>query len=160
MFGNRNLKTLVIEPLKQLKLGTYIIALSVIFAVIIAAVFVFVFIEQYQHVMELFKVVNPEAKYQMLTNDIFSKNAIRLGLILLGFIGLTLFTVFSVTHKYYGPIVAINRFVKAISEGDYSQRVVLRKQDELQDLAAKLNHMAESIEKRHGSSSEKTKNAQ
>ena len=148
--ANRNLNTILIEPFKQMKLGIYVIAVSLTFSALTDMVFLNAYFEQYQHVMELFKVVDPNRQWEMVVNDIFYKNAVRIGVLIGTFILLTFSIVFHVTHKYYGPLVSIRRFVLGISKGDYSQRVVLRKRDELQDLAANLNQMAESLQKRHG----------
>ncbi|SMF14371.1 HAMP domain-containing protein [Pseudobacteriovorax antillogorgiicola] len=147
---NRNLKAVLIEPFKQMKLGIYVIAVSLTFTALTALVFLNAFFEQYQHVMEMFQIVDPKNQYEMVTNDVFYKNAVRIGILLVSFIVVTLSVVFHVTHKYYGPLVSINRFVDGVTKGDYSQRVVIRRGDELQDLAHSLNKMAETLQKRHG----------
>lgn len=150
----RNMGAVVIEPFKQMKLGIYVIAVSLSFVVLTALVFLNAFFEQYQHVMEVFQVIDPKNQWAMVTNDVFFKNAIRLGVLLVSFIAVILSVVFHVTHKYYGPLVSINRFVEGVSRGDYSQRVVIRKGDELQELAQNLNKMAENLQKKHGVPSE------
>ena len=127
----------------------YVVALASAFVVLTGFVFLNAFTEQYQHVMEIFQVVDPTYKWELVTNDVFIKNAIRLGILLTVFIVSLFYVVFKVTHKYYGPLVSIARFVDGISKGDYSQRLVLRKGDELQQLAKDLNQMAENLEKRH-----------
>ena len=146
----RNLSAVMIEPFKQMKLGIYVIAVSLSFVVLTALVFLNAFFEQYQHVMEVFQVIDPKNQWAMVTNDVFFKNAIRLGVLLVSFIAVIFSVVFHVTHKYYGPLVSINRFIEGVAKGDYSQRVVIRKGDELQDLAQNLNKMAENMQKRHG----------
>lgn len=52
------------------------------------------------------------------------------------------------THKVYGPLVSIHRFVKSLRGGDYSARLQLRPSDELQELATDLNDLAETLERR------------
>ena len=133
-----------------MKLGIYVIALAVTFSSLTALVFLNAYFEQYQHVMELFQVVDPNSQWEMVVNDVFYKNAIRIGVLLLSFVVVSFSIVFHVTHKYYGPLVSIKRFVDGVTQGDYSQRVVLRRKDELQDLAESLNGMAEELQKRHG----------
>lgn len=149
---NRNIKTLVIEPFKQMKLGIYVLVVALAFVCLTALVFLNAFSEQYKHVMEIFQVVDPNNRWELITNDVFYTNIIRLGVLLLTFVVSLFAIVFRVTHKYYGPLVSIERFVEAMSKGDYTQRVVIRRGDELQDLAAKLNHMATELESRHGNS--------
>jgi HAMP domain-containing protein len=47
-------------------------------------------------------------------------------------------------------LVGIERFVDQIADGDYRRRVIVRRGDDLVRLAAKLNAMAESLEKKYG----------
>jgi nitrate/nitrite-specific signal transduction histidine kinase len=81
---------------------------------------------------------------------VFYTNISRVGALLVTFIVVLFVVVFRSTHKYYGPLVSIERFVDQIAEGDYSKRVVIRRSDELQRLAARLNLMAQKLEERHG----------
>ena len=73
---------------------------------------------------------------------------IKMRKLALVYIVLLFFTVFRLTHRYYGPLVSIERFVGDIANGDYSRRVTIRKRDELQSLVKKLNHMADELEKK------------
>ena len=129
---HRNLRTILIEPFKQIKLGVYVIALTSTFIFLMGLLFVNAFSEQYQHVMEIFQVVDPKFKWQLVTNDIFKTNVVRMVVLLVVFVISLLLVIFRVTNKYYGPLVSIERFVDSIANGDYSQRLVLRRGDELQ----------------------------
>ena len=151
--GKRTFRYLLIEPFSQIKLGVYVIAITLIFLGLLSAFFVNSFNEQYQHVMEIFRVVDPKFQWQLVTNDIFYTNVVRFGALTVVFILSLFLVIFRVTHKYYGPLVAIERFVEAITDGDYDQRVVIRKGDELQVVVEKLNKMAQSLEERHSDAS-------
>jgi HAMP domain-containing protein len=122
-----------------------------VFVCLTAALFVLSFSEQYQHVMSIFSVIDPDMKWELVTNDVFYQNAWRLGILLIGFIAVLLFVVFRLTHRYYGPLVSIERFVDEVTAGEYDKRVTIRNRDELQTLAAKLNMMAEQLQSKHGS---------
>jgi len=50
------------------------------------------------------------------------------------------------THRIIGPTVALKRHIRALKDGLYSHRVHLRKHDELKDMAADLNELAEILE--------------
>lgn len=147
----RTFSSMVIEPFKQMKFGIYIIAISVAFTAAAGALFMFAFNEQYQQVMSIFSVVDPNLQWELVANDVFEKNAWRLAALLFGFIAVLMIVVFKMTHKYYGPLVSVERFVDEITKGEYYSRVSIRTSDELQDLAAKLNNMAQSLENKHGS---------
>jgi signal transduction histidine kinase len=53
------------------------------------------------------------------------------------------------THRLIGPTLPIRRHIKALRDGLYSHRVVLRKHDGLQDVADELNALAKTLEERH-----------
>jgi signal transduction histidine kinase len=53
------------------------------------------------------------------------------------------------SHRIYGPIVPINRFIEALSSGEYTARIALRKGDDMIELKDALNRLAEALEKRH-----------
>lgn len=50
------------------------------------------------------------------------------------------------SHKMAGPVYHFERVCKAITKGDYSQRVHLRKGDQLTDLQEEFNKMMDRIE--------------
>lgn len=69
-------------------------------------------------------------------------NFIWVVLILVASFGLMSVIVF---HRLVGPIYVIQRALKKISEGDITQDVCLRKNDELKDTAVELQNMIENI---------------
>lgn len=146
---DRKLRNTVIEPFKQFKIGVYIVVTTFIFIVCAGYLFMSSFWQQYQHVMSIFEVVDPNLQWEVITNDVFFSNIIKVSALFLLFMLLTMAMVFKLTHRYYGPLVSIEKFVDQVANGDYSSRVALRKKDELQRLAAKLNTMAEHLEQRH-----------
>lgn len=146
----RTLKSTLIEPFRQIRFGIYVISISVLFVIASALLFITAFNDQYQHVMGIFNIVDPNLKWELVTNAVFYKNAIRLGILLASFVVVMFGVVFRLTHRYYGPLVSIERFVEALSAGEYNKRVFIRNKDELQRLVAKLNIMADILEKRHG----------
>ena len=50
------------------------------------------------------------------------------------------------SHRIAGPIDRMKKFLEAAGKGDYSQRIILRKKDELQDLAEAMNKLVEKLE--------------
>ncbi len=147
----RSLRSLIIEPFQQVKLGLYAVAVSLVFMALAGYVFHRSFDEQYQNVMKIFAVTDPDMQWQVLNNDIYKSNLKILIGLLLAFISSMLFVVFRMTHKYYGPLVSVERFSDMISQGKYFERVQVRKGDELGRLASKLNAMAAELERKHGS---------
>ena len=147
----RKLSRLLIEPFKQIRFGVYIILICIGFVGASAWLFMSTWSEQYQHVMDLFANMDEEAKTAFLRDDIFHSNILKLIAFFVVFLVVMFLTIFNLTHRYYGPLVSIGRFLDQMVEGDYTARVSIRKKDELQDVARKLNTLAESLERRHGS---------
>ena len=145
--AKREVKSTLIEPFRQIKFGAYVISASVAFVLFVAVMFVLAFYEQYQHVMSLFNITDVKDQMELVTNDIFYRNAIAIGLMLVGYIIGMFIMVFKLTHRYYGPLVFIERFVGEMTEGKFRRRVKIRKGDELQRLTDLLNTMAETFEK-------------
>ena len=145
----RKFAAAIIEPFKQFKIGIYVIFISFIFTGLALFLFILAFWQQYLHVMNIFEVVNPAMQWEMLTNEVFRTNIIKVTVLFSAFVLVIMAVVFKVTHNYYGPLVSIERFVDLVARGDYHQRISIRKTDELSRLAGKLNNMAEQLESRH-----------
>lgn len=80
--------------------------------------------------------------------------AIQQSMVTIGIVGTVLLAVLAVgvlilSHRIYGPLVPIKKFITQIREGDYAARVSIRDDDELHDLVTELNEMAVTLEKRH-----------
>lgn len=146
----RSAKSTLIEPFQQIKLGVYVVVISLIFMAAAGYLFHRSFLQQYQHVMRLFDISDPDTQWQVLNNDIYQSNLKYLVILLLLFITSMLIVVIRMTHRYYGPLVSIERFSESISQGKYFERVQVRRGDELTRLAEKLNAMAKELERKHG----------
>lgn len=55
-----------------------------------------------------------------------------------------------ITHRFYGPLVQIRRYLKSLTGGDYSERLKIRKYDEFHDIVKLLNELGTELQKRHG----------
>ena len=149
----RNLKSTLVEPFKQIKLGLYVMVVTFSFVLVAGYFYRQAFEEQYAHVMEIFDVVEEATQEEVVVNDIFLKNRIKLAAVFIIFIAVMFTVIFRMTHKYNGPLVSIERFVQQIKDGHYDKRVSIRKGDELVRLTELLNSMAETLESRHGEKS-------
>lgn len=145
---SRKLKTLVIEPFKQFRIGLWVIGFSVIFLMTAISLYKSAYAEQYSKVAEHFNVVGKNLE-ELNNDDIFEKNYKIIAGVFIIYLVLLISIVLYFTHKVYGPLVSIERFIGELSEGDYSKRIRLRKKDDMQRLAGKLNDLAKSLEDRH-----------
>lgn len=142
----RSIQTLLIEPFRQIKLGLYVVLSSLLFIGLASYLVFGAFKEQYEHIMTLFNVVDPEAQWSLIVNEVFIRNAIKISTLFGGYLLFLLVMVFRLTHRYYGPLVAIERFLGELQRGNYSARVSVRRKDELQGLVTQLNQLAEGLQ--------------
>ena len=145
----RSWKTILVDPFKQVRIGAYVIGLTLLFTLTLVGIVANTFWSQYQQVMELFAIADPRTQWELVLNDIFIRNIGLIGLLALAFVATMTYFIFKITHRYYGPLVSIERFVEQLTVGNYTARVIIRKGDELQSLVRRLNSMADSLEKRH-----------
>lgn len=146
----RRLVPMLTEFFWHSRFGLQVVAVTLIFLGC-ASFFIYqAFEEQYQSVAEIFKVVNPELKHELVFNDILIRNVILLVISILAYIVAMVILIIRSRHKYSGPLVSVQKFIEAVTRGEYSHRIVIRKGDEMQELVVALNEMAEHLERRHG----------
>ncbi len=65
--------------------------------------------------------------------------------------GVCFYFILKLTHRFFGPLIPIYRHLELMEQGHFESRIVLRKEDELKDLASKLNHLTETLHQKYGS---------
>jgi hypothetical protein len=134
----------LVEPYFQIKLGLMFIIVNIIFSALIAGATWWILSDVFGAVKTYFDLTGNDAA---LTVGKFSTPMIMIAAIVISFIGTTFYVAVHYTHKIYGPLISINRFVDELVEGKAPQRLSLRDGDELQDLASKLNILADMYKK-------------
>lgn len=145
----RTLRAYLVEPFKQIRFGLHVVAVSLGFTGLLGWLFVRASREQYQQVVDIFEVTET---LDLMANDVFVRNAFLIGGTLAAFCGTMMFVVIRRTHKMYGPMVSIMRFLGELSRGNYAVRIHIRERDDFQNLVERLNDLAETLHKRYGSS--------
>lgn len=143
----RSFRAYLVEPFKQIRFGLHVAFVSLSFAAIFSYVFLEAFREQYQQVFELFNVADQTA---LIENDIFIRNKAKLTLTIAAFIVATLYVVVRRTHRMYGPMISIMRFVAELKKGNYAVRIHVRERDDFQNFVTELNALAVELQKKHG----------
>ncbi len=151
MNHKRSIRNYVIEPFKQIKFGIYILTLCSFFLITSIALTTYAFFVQYEQIMEMFHVVDPNLRWELVLNDVFYQNGLMILSFYFVFIAGLMSMVFILTHRIYGPLVNIHRFIDELKKGNYACRISLRKKDELQKLASELNQLAEELEEKNDS---------
>jgi HAMP domain-containing protein len=75
------------------------------------------------------------------------------GVVIMSVMTFALWTYFS--HRIFGPTVPIRRQIENLCAGKYSERIQLRKYDELKDVAGALNRLAEVLENKENADLQK-----
>lgn len=129
-----------VEPYRQVRLGLVFLVVNFVFAALIFGVFAYYLWDVYHAMVSYFELSGPQG------GEILSKLATPMlwgaGLILV-FVITTILVSVRYTHAIYGPLVSIHRYLDDILEEKHVSPLALRDSDQLQDLAKKLNTVAE-----------------
>lgn len=139
----RGAKSWFVEPYRQVKLGLIVIVVNFIFAALIFGVFGYYMWDVYATVAGYFQLSQAESSDAL---GKFAMPAMIGGALILLFIVTTLLISVRYTHQIYGPLVSIHRFIDDLLEGQVPTPLVLRKGDQLTELAQKLNQLAEKVQ--------------
>jgi len=140
---NRKARNFLLKPGLQLKLAFYILLLSLIF-VFITVLFGKLYFEQ-TYITLVDNTTQSEYIHAIVTQQIHDFKSLSL-LLLAVYTVMIVLVAMVYTHRMIGPTLPIMRHVKALKEGFYSHRVVLREYDCFQELADELNELAETLE--------------
>jgi HAMP domain-containing protein len=147
---DRKMKNFVIAPNRQFRLAT---------ALIVTGLFIFLAFFGFELWMmsSIVKSLSPLAPadsnlHEVLADSLWWSWA-AFYLIAFIFSLAVLVGTIVVSHRYFGPVVALRRHIGALLNGEYEHRTHLRKSDELKELAADLNQLSEHFESRAKSNS-------
>jgi len=136
--------SLLVEPYVQVRLGLMIALLNLIFAVVITLVFGFYLWDVFKAMETYFQLNQTES---LLTWSKFVWPLIAGGVLVATFIVMTFFIIVKYTHKIYGPLISIYRFLDDLIEDKNPSPLKLRESDELGDLVERLNKIYEKYHK-------------
>lgn len=139
----RKLRNLLIKPQGQLRTAMAVFAAGFVFLSVLFAILLFRLNNLIQD------LANNIAVPEQAVSDTAWTLLVTYAVLLFSFLLCSVVIVLFATHRYLGPMVPIERLVKALREGRYDERVRLRKNDEFQDLADELNLLAETLATRH-----------
>jgi len=136
------LGSMLVEPYVQIRLGLMIVMLNLVFAVLIACVFGYYIWDVFKAMETYFQLNQAES---LVTWSKFAWPLAAGGLLVTVFIGLTFYITIKYTHKIYGPLISVHRFLDVILEGGKPEPLKLRNNDELGGLVEKLNQVYEKL---------------
>ena len=80
--------------------------------------------------------------------EIFHAVNLRLAVSLVLVSFLWIFVGIMASHRIAGPVFRMKRYLDSVADGNYSERLTLRKKDELKDLADAINRLVDKLGKR------------
>jgi len=144
---NRRLKNIIIAPNKQLKLAFFSVMTGLATLLLFFAFQIWLF-------TSMIRNISPALPEDMNLEPVLA-DSIHWSWI--GFIlGAVFFAVLvsSVTivisHRIYGPMIAIRKHIAAILGGKYDHKTTLRKNDEFKEVADDLNKLSEILREKAG----------
>lgn len=137
MKNQRRWKNLLVSPESQIEYGTLFLAVSIV----VHAITTLICLETY---------AAWKAKAVEMNGVPLAAMILALVLVYLLLYGFAFLLGLVISHRLYGPMVAVERFVARLREGDYSARLALRRRDDakVRALADNLNELAADLEKK------------
>lgn len=106
-----------------------------------------VLMNQISRTLQQIDPTNPDLALELLNQTAFWLSLV--GTLGIGVAGLmTIYFSIKLSHRLLGPVVPIKRILTDLTNGNYSSRIRLRKNDELKSVAEALNILAETLEKK------------
>jgi len=140
----RKARNFLLKPGIQLRLTLYVLLLSFTFA-LLAVLFGNLYFEQ-TFVTLLQSTDQSEYVQRILARQTGEFKELAL-LLLSGYVLLMIVVTVIFTHRLIGPIIPIQRHVKALQEGRFTHRISQRRHDDaFNELVEQLNTLAETLQ--------------
>lgn len=136
----RGFKSWFVEPYRQVKLGILFLLLNMAFAGLMFGIFGYYVWDIYQTLAVIFKLTSDQS------SEILEKFQIPIivgAILILVFIIASIMLAVRYTHRIYGPLVSIHRFIDDYLQGVKVSPLNLRESDQLKELAEKLNQLVD-----------------
>lgn len=146
----RSIRNFLIEPMAQVRMGLRVIVIAMAFLVAMTLVITSGFFTQYTMLIDTNFQPGAGSSAGDLVMEVFFRHTIALSVIFVTFIIVLIGAVIYYTHRIYGAMVALRRFIDDLSAGNYDKRCQLRATDELQSLAESLNGLAQTLQTKYG----------
>jgi len=140
----RGVGSYLVEPYKQIQIGLVFVLLNLVFSALIFGIFGYYVFDMYASVAEYFQLSGTAE------SEVWAKfqTPIFVGLILMiAFIVVTLWVSITYTHRLYGPLVSVNRYLDDLADGKNVGPLKLRRKDELDGMADRLNRVVSKLRK-------------
>jgi methyl-accepting chemotaxis protein len=142
--NQRNTRNYLLKPMVQVRLGLYSIILGVLFA---AGTLGVLYAALDRTTTLLLGLIDEKAEATRIISQQFEQTAIYLVVLSVVFVVSTVSVSILYTHRLVGPTYAFRRHLRALRDGRYEVRTLLRKNDAFTEVADDLNQLAEELQR-------------
>ena len=153
----RKLKNFFLQPLLQIRLGLYSVLLAVFFSSIIFSILYLNLIDVATIIQTL---TDSGSGTRALFHEYISQTTWSIVSLILVFVASSIMISVTYTHKLVGPTVAFRHHLQKLRQGNFKDRIALRKGDAFGEIAWELNQLTELLEQHQGSIPENHKRAE
>ena len=143
----RRIKNFLLQPLLQVRLGIYSISLALVFSLMVGGLLYLNFYRFYDLVLEL---TDLRDEVTVLLESYIHDTTWWVGACIGVYLIMSVTVSIVYTHKLVGPTYAFRRHIANLGRGEYSSRVILRKNDAFLEVAEDLNRLAAVLEQKYG----------
>ena len=142
--SQRKIRNFLLQPLIQIRIAAWSALASAVFSLAIALVFYF----SLRSLAEAFSNVGhlDDETINRTYNMFEGVRLSALGLLLTQVLVSVVVSIVT-THRLVGPTVAFRQQIRALINGKYGQKVILRNNDAFQEVALDLNELSEQLQK-------------
>ena len=151
--NQRKIKNIVVEPMKQYKYALMNFCIMIIGAFAVMSIL----LQTVQRLLGQAMIVagaDPELLNLAVAGQaraFMLRAALLFPILGLGCMAIAL----RLTHRFLGPQISIKRHIQRMIDGDYDAKCMIRRDDELHEVANKLNELAAALRERRGYDSER-----
>lgn len=135
----RGIRSWLVDPYLQVRLGLFFIVINLIFAALTLATFLYYSWDMYVSIASYYELTSSQSTVAF---EKFKTPVMIFGSLTLAFVIITLVVSIRYTHRIYGPLVSIHRYLDGLLAGEKPATLKLRESDQLKELAEKLNSLA------------------
>lgn len=146
--NQRNTRNYLLKPMVQVRLGLYSIVIGVLFA---AGTLGVLYAALDRTLTLLLSLISEKDEAHRIIEQQFEQAALYLVVLCVVFVVSTVSVSILYTHRLVGPTYAFRRHLKALRDGRYEVRTMLRKHDAFTEVADDLNLLAEELQRGAGS---------
>ena len=133
---------------RRYQLGLALLLLSILFVVVIVAVFLTHYSLLSIIVDNSIRSGTPHTAVQLI-NMAMRPLIVVVIIILIIFVLVALYLIY-VTHRTAGPLYQLKQAMDKVGKGDFSTKIQIRREDEIHDVAMSFNRMVEDLKKKFG----------